>query len=517
MYLSNAEEIRECDRRMIENFALPGIILMENAGEKATQFLLIRFPSSQFLILAGPGNNGGDGLVIARKLWMAGRNVKVILSSAPDNFKGDAKINYDILSKTPVEILLWPEVNKDSPKADTNLVIVDALLGTGNKEALRGSIKEIISFFADANHSVVAIDLPSGLIAGTGNVVSKPLTADVTITFQHPKICHYVTPASEYCGDIIVAGIGIYSSVSDSVGMNRKIITADDFRNHYRPRNQDSHKGTYGHVLMIGGSKNMAGAIALSGAAALKTGSGLVTAFVPGAVRTAFYRFSAEQMCHAWGDENTSCFTKDAVADAEKLLAGKSLVAIGPGIGTAHETAEFLAGIIPKIQVPMIWDADALNLLSQHPEWWKHISGKCILTPHPGEMKRLSGNQMVNEFRLETAETFAKENNCTLVLKGAGTIVATFDSFTWVNSTGNAGMASGGAGDVLTGMIAGLLSCGYSPEQAAVSATYLHGLAGDIAAEKSGMESITAESILSEIGPAFLRSLEGNQVDVKTI
>lgn len=375
----------------------------------------------------------------------------------------------------------------------------------------------MIEYFGEWKTPVVAIDLPSGLIAGTGSTLSKPLKADFTITFQHPKVCHYVTPATDYCGKIIVADIGIYPSVSESIGIRRQLITEKTFAKNYRSRNRNSHKGTYGHVLMIGGSKNMAGAIALSGAAALKAGSGLVTAFVPGSARAAFYRFSAEQMCQSWGNEETAFFTRDAVQDAENLLEGKSLVAIGPGMGTATETAEFIGALLPKISVPIILDADALNLLAQHPDWYKHLEGKTILTPHPGEMKRLSGNDNANEFRLESAEAFANSTDCILILKGAGTIIAAPGGNTYVNSTGNPGMATGGAGDILTGIVAGMLSCGYSPAEAAVSATWLHGLAGNIAAEKNGMEALTAESILEEIGSAFLRALEGNHSDVKQI
>ncbi|TAE51416.1 MAG: NAD(P)H-hydrate dehydratase [Bacteroidetes bacterium] len=495
MLLSTAAQIREADRIQIEEKQVPGILLMEQAGRMAALKINELYPSHMsFLVLAGPGNNGGDGLVIARYLHLAGKEVQVLLSHEPERYKGDALINHRILSELPVPLLLYTEDDLDEVLAsfDQTPLLIDALLGTGIRDPLRGTVAEIIGRLATRPNPVIAIDLPSGLDADTGEQINPVLVAVHTLTFQLPKICHYVTPAANTCGQVHVLDIGIWPEVIDQLNIRRSLITHAFLRKHYRPRNKDAHKGSYGHVLMVGGSRFMPGAVALATYAASCAGAGLVTAFTPEVCRQSVSSLCPEAMCIF--TEGPHLGPRDLAA-FDAALKGKSVVALGPGIGTHPDTLAFLTQALPMIQVPLVLDADGLNLLASHPELWLSLPDPVILTPHPGEMARLTGRNNINERRLEAAERLAQDRNVILVLKGAGTLVALPDGRTYVNTTGNPGMASGGSGDVLTGILAACLAQGYPAEVAAPLGVFLHGKAGDLAAQQVGMEGVTARRI----------------------
>ena len=502
MLLANSQQIREADRIQIEDHHYPGIILMEEAGRKCTEFLLATYPSSRsFLLLAGPGNNGGDVLVIARQLYLKGRKIKLILSHDPSRYTGDAGINFQILAEMPIEYEIWAgEKQMDiSLKHFENLVLLDGLLGTGISSHLRGSIAEMIAYFRKKNFDALAIDLSSGLDANSGMMLNEVIAANYTLSFQLPKICHYVYPAAESCGEVKVFDIGLWSSVIDKLGIRRKLLTEDWLRDIYKRRKSNTHKGSFGHVLLIGGCKAYAGAIALAGFAALKAGAGLVTIFAPEACRYACNQLAPELIFRASSDKE-----KLVEADAgslESLLSGKDALVIGPGMGQDEETAAFFEKCLPQASCPFILDADGLNLLTRFPKLFKCFSKDSILTPHPGEMRRLlemSGKEVkkniLNE-RLEIAEAFAKLFGCNLVLKGAGTIIGCPDESSFVNTNGNPGMATAGSGDILSGMIGALLGQAYSGKDAACLAVFLHGKAGDKAAEKEGKEGLLASDI----------------------
>lgn len=491
MYLANSTQIRRADQIQIEEFEYPGIILMETAGRLTAEKILAYYPEQKyFLILAGPGNNGGDGLVIARYLYLAGKKVRVIFSHSPERYQGDALINYQIMAKLGITALVWEGEMAHEPESP---VIVDALLGTGIQAGLRGSIAEIIGHFRANDYPVVAVDVPSGLSADSGACINEVLAAEYTFTFQLPKVCHVVTPASNDCGTMEVLDIGIWPRIISQLNISRFLTTDDFVQGEKISRKSDSHKGNFGHILIVGGNAYMAGAIALAAAAAVKSGVGLCTVLSPEPCRQTVLTHSPETMCRSTSGNYLS--ETDAPVFAE-LIEGKDAVVIGPGLGNNPDTRAFFRKILPLVKVPLVLDADGLNILSENPDLWAYISPQTVITPHPGEMKRLSGRDDVNDYRLEVAEEMAAKHQVQVLLKGKGTIIALSDGATWVNTTGNPGMASGGSGDVLSGLIGGLCGQGYSPGMAAVTGAFLHGKAGDIAAEKYGYEGVTAMRIV---------------------
>lgn len=517
MYIADSRQIREADRITIQQKGISGEQLMETAGKKSADFILSRFPShNTFLILAGPGNNGGDGLVIARILASAGKKVQLVLSHPESRFTGDALLNWQRLDLQSVELFRWPEAA--SPTADT--VIVDALLGTGIQGEVKDPIHSILEQYRNTVQPIVAIDLPSGLNADTGMVTSIPLKANYTVTFQLTKVCHAVTPACEYCGEVIIADIGIPDDVIQQLGIRRRWTTAKWVRAQHKVREATGHKGSYGHAVFAGGSRGMAGAIALAAYSALHAGAGLSTAFLPGSARAAFYRDTWEAMTVPYGNDDEMELRGSAAEKFLRLVRGKSAAAIGPGMGQSERAYQFLQGVLHQhhlLGCPTVLDADALNLLALDEKLWEKLPGIAILTPHPGEMRRLCKDDDVNDHRIEAAEQLASKRKCTVVLKGARTITALRTGDTWINPTGNPGMGTGGAGDVLTGCLTGLLAQGYRLAEAVPMAVYLHGLAGDMAAETYSEEGVTARRIMENLGPAWKKVLEEDITEFTTI
>ena len=505
-YIANAKEIRKADQIMISEYDFPGLLLMESAGKQCADWILQHFPEKQlYVVLAGPGNNGGDGLVIARFLSNAGKVVVLLHSHDADRYQGDAKTNWEALKGAGIQIEKLPyEIPKALYGAAQNCLVIDALLGTGIKNELQGQIAELISTFQEIKAPIVAIDLPSGLDADTGEAVNQPLRAMATLTFQLPKVCHWVEPAASYCGDIVCFDIGIWPHVTESLAIKRALITSEYCRSLLKKRPKDGHKGTFGHGMVVGGSKAYPGAVALSGMATLQVGAGLATIFTTASARCAVYQDRPELMVNAWGKGDEAWLTKDAIGLLEESLAGKAAIAVGPGMGNEPESAELLQSLLKKWSKPLVIDADGLNQIASAPELWAEVSQWSILTPHPGEMKRLMPGFDVNNRRLEAAEKLSQQKQVIVVLKGAGTIVAMPNGRSFVNPTGNAGMATGGSGDVLTGVILGLLAQGYSPEDASTLGVYLHGLAGDLCAvEQGAAEAVTASGILGKLGAAL--------------
>ncbi len=503
MLLANSQQIRRADQIQIEERGFPGILLMENAGRLCAERLLALYPERpSFLILAGPGNNGGDGLVIARYLHLAGKEAQVLLSHPPERYQGDAAVNYRIISELPVPLLLWAEEAPEEVVASFMAppVLIDALLGTSIHAALRAPARDIVQAFRVFALDTVAIDLPSGLSADTGEAINEPLPAQHTLTFQLPKVCHYVTPASLFCGAVAVLDIGLWPEVIGQLGVQRQLLDRSYWARHHRRRAIDTHKGQHGHLLVAGGSRHMAGSIALTAKAALRSGTGLVTVVTPGSCRHTVLNHVPEAMCWVTGDEDMFTLGVAAIEVFDQALQGKRAVCLGPGLSKEIGTQEFVQAILPMIQVPLVLDADALNLLAELPELWAMIPENTILTPHPGEMRRLMGLDTINHRRLESAERLAQDRNVIVVLKGAGTVVATPDGRSFVNTSGNPGMATAGAGDVLTGVIGALLAQGYAPEQAAALGVYLHGRAGDRIAEQVGQDGLMAMDLIQALG-----------------
>ncbi len=507
--IANSQQIRKADQIQIEEWAYPGIVLMEHAGRKAAVSIVDQFPkASMFIILAGPGNNGGDGFVIARYLHNWGKAVTVFHSHPLDKYSGDALINLKILQHLdlPLEPFDLAKVHVLEQQHSSSLVLIDALLGTGIQSALRGTIKEIIDYFIPKKYATVAIDLPSGMNADTGAMINQVIPANITISFQLLKICHCVYPAAGFCGHIQVLDIGLYPKVIASLGIRRYATDATLLTDKQQNRPKNTHKGHFGHALIIGGSKQMAGAISLTAHACMRSGAGLCTVITAEQVRGAVNNLVPEAMCISVEGENSGQLTHGTLAKILPHLENKNVVCIGPGMGTHEETKEWLVNLLPQLTAITVLDADALNLLAQLEEndpLWNQLPECTIITPHPGEMKRLFPEADVVNQRLETAELYARKKNIIVVLKGAGTIIAFPDGNTFVNRSGNPGMSTAGSGDVLAGMITGILAQGYAPEIGIPLAVYLHGAAGDQVAIEQTEEGVTALRMSEAIGKTW--------------
>ncbi|MEO0473185.1 MAG: NAD(P)H-hydrate dehydratase [Bacteroidota bacterium] len=487
MYLSTAAQIREADRIMMAEKQFPGIILMETAGRKAAEAILDHYPDAPlYYVLAGPGNNGGDGLVIARMLHLKGKTVRLRLSHPPERFRGDAAVNWKIIQHLSLD---W-QVYQSGELASISLpaVVIDALLGTGIQSSVRPPIAGIIEEINTFSGPVVAIDLPSGLNADSGAIPSVAVQADLSLTFQCAKLCHAITPASEYCGLTKVLDIGIWPDVMASLGIKRYWQT-------YAPtlpeRGHSSHKGTFGHMLLMAGSTDMGGAAALSALAAIRSGLGLLTVLCPQTCKHVIQSLVPEAMVVGLKGDH---FSLEHLPIVRKHLDRKTAVAIGPGWGQHTDTAAFMKVLLPTLRMRLLIDADGLNLLAKE-ALWNQLPAECVLTPHPGEMKRLTGQDDIQSQRLQYAEALATQSGCTVVLKGAGTIISSPDGQSWVNASGNPGMATAGSGDVLSGMIGGLMAQPIPFVDAIRAGVWWHGRAGDLGREKFGAAALTATRI----------------------
>lgn len=502
--------MRQIDRATTERFGVASTTLMENAGAAVADLALERWPEARrVVVVCGKGNNGGDGFVAARRLSQAGKQVVVALLAKPSELKGDAAETYENLPVEAMEITSEAELREavDDGLLEGDL-IVDAILGTGVKPPVTGLYAETIAAMNLAKAPVVAVDVPSGAdsdafqpSAPGGPVVR----ADAVVTFTAPKPAHLFGRLTDR--PTVVAPIGSPAEAIESkLGLN--LITPADFAALLAPRRPDAHKGDFGHVLVVGGSVGKAGAAAMAGLGALRAGAGLVTVATPKSVLATVASFGPEMMTEPLEESDAGSVSLRALeyGRMEKLTAGKSVLAIGPGLGQHPETIEFVRSLVQKTTLPIVLDADGLNAFAGVAQLLDGAKRPLVLTPHPGEFARLIGKDTaaIAADPVGLALGFAKEHRCTLVLKGHRTIVATPEHDVWVNATGNPGMAKGGSGDVLTGMIAGISSgARQCSGETAGAAVYLHGLAGDLACSRVGERAMLASDILAEVGNAF--------------
>ncbi|MCL5742682.1 MAG: NAD(P)H-hydrate dehydratase [Acidobacteria bacterium] len=501
-----ASQMREVDRRSIE-LGIPGLILMENAGHRVAEFLIEKFAplgEHHVVILCGKGNNGGDGLVLARQLWLRARPTRldVVLAADPAQLRGDAAENFRMLRVCgcPVASALTPEMREAT-------IVVDALLGTGlNGPAfgdMTGLIREINAGFPRAK--IVAVDIPSGLGSDSGAIPGEAVQADYTVTFTAPKVGHVLPPACDRVGELRVCAIGSPPSLyegDESIFLS--LLEPAVFRHLLGPRPRGSNKGDFGHVLVIAGSRGKTGAAAMTGLAALRTGAGLVTVASAQSAIPVIASHAPELMTEPLpetenGAISLAAFDHDLLAG---LIKGKDVIAMGPGLGTHPETVSAVRRLVEEAPQYLVIDADGLNALAG-----VELKGRnLILTPHPGEMARLTGKRTaeVQADRVGIARGFSTEHGVTLVLKGQRTLIAFPDGRVWVNPTGTPGMATGGSGDILTGMLAGLLAQAPQEVEAAIAAAvYLHGLAGEYGAEALGERTLIATDLLAFLPEAM--------------
>lgn len=521
MYLVTGEEMGKLDRETMQNFYLPGVVLMEQAALRVAELVSLKLGgqviNKRLLVFAGKGNNGGDGFAAARLLDKAGANVTVFLICPPGELKGDALTNYRILQQFGVKIYILQK-EADLQRVVLALIntdlIVDALYGTGFKGNITGLTANLVEMLNESSVPILSVDLPSGLDADTGKIGDIVIKAEATITFGLPKIGLILEPGAGYAGELWLGDISLPNQLIEKASYKTKLVTADFCRKLLPRRSSIGHKGTFGHVFAIGGSEGMTGAICLASEAALRTGAGLVTAGIPRSLNNVLEMKLTEVMTKPLPETESVTIGLEALEHILSQQNKTDALLIGPGMAKHPSTGSLLKAVLSKLEKPVVLDADALNLLNgEDPgEFFRSIKSPVVITPHPGEMAGLLGRPIreVQYNRVQIAKEAAKDWQVVVVLKGAKTLIANPDGNLYINPTGNPGMATGGSGDVLAGMIAAFLGQGLNPTQAAVLAVYLHGLAGDFGATEKGQFALTAGDLLELIPKAFLDLQENN-------
>lgn len=501
MKILNSEQMRNIDRRTTERFGVPSIVLMENAAIAVVDAIFEHFAaSSRIALLCGTGSNGGDGFAVARHLENRGVVPVIVIVGERSSIAGDARTNLDICERLGLPIYEIRDADGVSTAlahaADADLV-VDAIFGTGLNRPPSGIQASVIRDLAELRIPILAVDLPSGANASSPQPFDPCIQAEVTVTFAAPKVCHVFEPASRYCGEVIVADISIPDAAIDDENVSLSLITPRDLQPNVPPRIASTHKGTYGHVGIIAGSPGRSGAAVLAARGAIRSGAGLVTVMTDP---------DTAKLVHA-GSIESMTFSS---ADLHAFLDRKSAVVIGPGLPDGDAAYRDTRSIAASIGLPLVIDASALNAFASRPKDLNPSRLPRVITPHPGELARIleSDTESINGDRIGAARAAARECDCVVVLKGHQTLVADPDGHVFVNPTGNPGMASGGTGDVLAGMIGALLARELDPLDAACTAVYLHGLAGDILKDEIGDTGLAAMDLAERIPLAIRRLVE---------
>jgi len=520
MRVATAEEMRKIDTQTIEDIGIHGMVLMENAGMGVVNAIEERYGGAsrpiRVSIFAGKGNNGGDGLVIARHLLNRGYDVTIYLISEPDKFAGDALTNLKIAQKLRIsmEILLAEDQLADhGTQIAASDLLIDAIFGTGLSGPVIGFAANVIDFLNLTCVPIVSVDLPSGLEADTGKVEGSCIRATLTVTMALPKRGLLLYPGANFVGELEIVDIGIPREVVESQNIQVHQPEASEIATLLPVRQRDAHKGSFGRALILAGSEGLTGAAALASEAALKVGAGLVTLGIPRSLNAIMEVKLTEVMTRPLPETESLSLANGARDEIMSLVDGIDVVALGPGLSRNPETVSLIQQLCKEINIPKVIDADGLNALAEDKNILKGLGPQTVLTPHPGEMSRLMGCSIpdVESDRMGIAQKFAEENGVVLVLKGAPTVIADPQGMAYLNSTGNPGMASGGTGDVLTGAIAGFLSQGLDATEAAMLGVYIHGLAGDLAAAAQGEAGMLAGDVLQQL-PAAIQQLSGSHL-----
>ena len=490
MKILTAEQMRNVDRRAIERFGVPSIVLMENAALAVVDAIFEHYPTiERAAIFCGLGANGGDGLAVARHLENRGVVPTVLIVGNRAKFTGDARINFEICERLNIpmyDIIDVDEVDEAIAHASDADLIVDAIFGTGLNREPSGVHADVIRAIAELRIPVIAVDLPSGANASSGTPFEPCIHAEVTVTFAAPKLCHVFDPAATFCGEIIVADIAIPNAAVDEEDVTLALTTLHDVQPIFAPRLAATHKGTYGHVAIVGGSPGRSGAAVLAARGAIRTGAGLVTVITD--------RDTAPQI-HAHSIESMTTNDEGAIKTKDAVLAG-------PGLRDDEESYTHIRELIANIEQPLVIDASALNAFAKRANEINPQSRPRVITPHPGELARLLGSdaKSINANRIDAAREAARIANCVVVLKGHQTVIANRgDGHVNINPTGNPGMASGGMGDVLSGIIVALLARKVDPFDAACAAVYLHGFAGDLLRDEMGDTGLAANDLAEKL------------------
>lgn len=510
MKVIGADTMSQIDRRTIAEFGIAGLTLMENAGRACVNEIIADYGTGGkmlAIVIAGRGNNGGDGYVIARLLLQKGWEVKVLVLAEQVQIGGDAAANMEKLPSALVDYCtgtgqLADRLEEELLRAD---VIVDAMLGTGLNSDVAGIYKEAVELINASGRPVLAVDIPSGIHGTSGQVMGVAVRASVTVTFAAAKLGHVLYPGAEYAGRLVVADIGIPRELLENAE-GCEFLTAESMRPVLRRRDRQAHKGHFGHALIIAGSTGKSGAAALSANSAVRAGSGLVTLAVPGSLNPVLEIKTTEAMTVPLPDSGSGCLEDYALPAVKELLQDKDALAVGPGLGRKAGTTALVLSLVEAVELPMVIDADGLNALAEEISViGRKKTSAMVLTPHPGEMARLLGGNVpeVEAARITQAREFAREHGVFLVLKGARTVIASPEGRVAINGSGNPGMASGGMGDVLTGIICSLLGQGYAAWDACCLGVFMHGCAADLVAAEKGEIGISATDVQERLPYAF--------------
>jgi ADP-dependent NAD(P)H-hydrate dehydratase / NAD(P)H-hydrate epimerase len=510
MKLVTASQMREIDKEAIEGTGISGLELMEKAGKSTAEVakeMLINPKGKKVVIFCGRGNNGGDGFVIGRYLSKWGAKINVYLLSKISEVKGDAKVN---LNKAKKLKLLIKEITRKEhlPKRIEADLIIDAIFGTGFEGEISGLVGDAVNLMNSSDIPVHSVDIPSGINATTGEVSKICIQAEKTVTMGLPKIGQFVFPGKKYCGEVRIADIGIPDSVVKNKKIDLNLITAKEIKNLLPKRKPDAYKGDCGRVVLIAGSTGMTGAACLAAESSLRAGAGMAILGIPESLNSIFEIKLTEVMTKPLPDvRKRGVLALRGLGEIKQLLKWGNCVALGPGLGQHFETVELVKRLIQQIELPTVIDADGLNSIAKDISVLKSCKAPFILTPHIGELSRLNKvpiEEIVKD-RIKYAKEFAREYNCVLVFKGPPTIIAESKGQVYVNPTGNAGMATAGSGDVLTGIIVGFLAQGLSTLDSAICGVYIHGLAGDLACREKGQMGMIASDIMNKVPEAILR------------
>jgi len=511
MRILNAAQMREADRFTIEEIGIPSLVLMENAGRQVVAAMEAAYEAQlegRVAVLCGRGNNGGDGFVVARTLLQRGIDTAVFVIAPLASVRGDARTNLEILGRlgvTVVEIADEQSWELHFSEISQCTLIVDAMFGTGLKDGLSGMLETVVADVNASDIPIVAIDLPSGLSSDTPHLVGDCIDASMTVTLAAPKLPLILPPGEAHSGEVVIADVGIpYEVIEGLEGPHIELLTPEQMRSTITPRAADSHKGDFGRVLVIAGSRGKTGAAHLAAMGALRSGAGLVTVATPESCLPIVASMAPDYMTEPLpetGEGSVAAAALDGVLDFTQ-----DVIVCGPGLGRTDDVRGFVQGLVDKATVPLVLDADAITMFAEDPG---SLVGReerdVIITPHPGEMARLIGATIedVQANRIEVASDFATTHRVYVVLKGHRTLIATPEGRVFINPTGNPGMATGGTGDVLAGMIGASVAQLLDAEAACRFAVFLHGAAGDIAESAEGQISMTATDLLAVIGDAL--------------
>ncbi len=509
MLLANSEQMELIDQNSVENIGMKSIVLMENAGKVVfDEILKMRSTFERVIILSGPGNNGGDGFVIARHLHNVKIPVRVFIIGKSSHIEGDALANLNILKKLSIQI---DEVYdgggfvKLEKCIRQEVLLVDAIFGTGLTKSVHGIFAEVIDLINEMSSNILSVDIPSGINSDTAKVMGTSIKAKKTIALVVPKIGNIMYPGSDYNGELVIKGIGVPDIVIEATKINYNIITDEVVERLIPHRKRNTNKGDYGKGNIIAGSTGLTGAAILACKAALRSGMGLLKLYVPESLNIIITTAVPETVIIPLVEIRKGVI---GINNFNKVIeeSNKSdVLAIGPGCGVNAEVGELLKRIIFEVHKPLVIDADGLNALAKNVHWLENKKSDIIITPHPGEMSRLCGESIeeVNDHPIETALKFSKEWGVITVLKGSRTVIATPSGEVFININGNPGMATAGSGDVLTGVITSFIAQGFKPIDAAIFGVYIHGMAGDIMAESRGEHGLLAGDIVDGITRAL--------------